>query len=146
MNKPAAAKIALPLHETECDGTYYVESADHKGVCITDDTVLALGERAYVAESAAKVNAQTIRDQQARIRELEATVAIAKNNVKHANDAIADEAARNERLTRLVAKMDEVLQECAEYFDGKADADTDSDGVHPNREMRLLTSIREVRS
>lgn len=38
----------------------------------------------------------------------------------------------------------DLYESLVEYFDNIADADTDSDGVHPNEEMRLLTHLREA--
>lgn len=36
------------------------------------------------------------------------------------------------------------LCECEEYFDNKADADCDQDGFIPNKEMRILSEVREA--
>ena len=36
------------------------------------------------------------------------------------------------------------LSECEEYFDNRADADCDQDGYIPNKEMRLLGTVREA--
>jgi hypothetical protein len=38
----------------------------------------------------------------------------------------------------------EVLHECEEYFDNRADADCDQDGFIPNKEMTLLSRVREA--
>jgi hypothetical protein len=40
----------------------------------------------------------------------------------------------------------EALQECEEYFDQRADAEyfTDSASPHPNKEMTLLTLVRDA--
>ena len=42
------------------------------------------------------------------------------------------------------ADLIELLIECEEYFDNKADADCDETGFIPNKEMRLLTMVREA--
>jgi len=42
------------------------------------------------------------------------------------------------------ADLLELLFECEEYFDNKADADCDETGFVPNKEMRLLTMVREA--
>lgn len=38
----------------------------------------------------------------------------------------------------------EVLHECEAYFDNRADADCDQDGFIPNKEMTLLSAVREA--
>ena len=43
-----------------------------------------------------------------------------------------------------IAAMTEALIECEDYFDNRADADCDQDGFVPNREMRLLNTIRSA--
>lgn len=40
--------------------------------------------------------------------------------------------------------MASALAECEDYFDNRADADCDQDGFIPNKEMRLLTVVREA--
>jgi hypothetical protein len=50
----------------------------------------------------------------------------------------------NGRLIASAPDLVEVLEECAEYFDGRADADHDETGFVPNKEMRLLTLIQEA--
>lgn len=40
--------------------------------------------------------------------------------------------------------MKAALEQCEEYFDNRADADGDSEGFHPNKEMNLLTEVREA--
>jgi hypothetical protein len=55
--------------------------------------------------------------------------------------------AHEEGNARLVASAPElfnVLAQCEDYFDNRADADMDQDGYVPNEEMRMLTAIREV--
>lgn len=42
------------------------------------------------------------------------------------------------------ADLIELLIECEEYFDNKADADCDETGFIPNKEMHLLTMVREA--
>jgi len=42
------------------------------------------------------------------------------------------------------ADLIELLIECEEYFDDLADADCDETGFIPNKEMRLLTMVREA--
>lgn len=51
-------------------------------------------------------------------------------------------AASASRLYASQAK--EALIECEEYFDDRADADCDQDGYIPNKEMRLLNTVREA--
>ena len=36
------------------------------------------------------------------------------------------------------------LQECAEYFEDRADADCDQDGFIPNKEMGMLQLVKEA--
>lgn len=50
-------------------------------------------------------------------------------------------------LMREVKRLREVLAECEEYFDDRADADqpAGADYPTPNDEMRLLTAIRGVK-
>lgn len=45
-----------------------------------------------------------------------------------------------------IAELESTLGECREYFDGRADADFDQDGLIPNAEMKLLCEIDEVLS
>lgn len=47
-------------------------------------------------------------------------------------------------LRRQIARMTAALQECAEYFEDRADADCDQDGYIPNEEMKLLGEVREA--
>jgi hypothetical protein len=54
-----------------------------------------------------------------------------------------------EKFTRLEWRalgMAHVLQQCAEYFDNRADADMQGDPPRyvPNEEMRLLQAVREA--
>jgi hypothetical protein len=42
------------------------------------------------------------------------------------------------------AEILEVLNECWEYFDNRADADCDQDGFIPNAEMRLKSRCDEA--
>lgn len=37
----------------------------------------------------------------------------------------------------------DLLNDLIEYFENKADADGDSEGIYPNKEMQLLTRIRD---
>ncbi len=50
----------------------------------------------------------------------------------------------NARLIAAVPDLLEALFECEEYFDSRADADCDQDGFVPNKEMRLLSVVREA--
>ena len=43
-----------------------------------------------------------------------------------------------------LAEVRDLLDELAEYFDDRADADMDQDGYVPNTAMRLLTEINNV--
>ena len=52
--------------------------------------------------------------------------------------------AENQRLKAIVAKLKAALEACEDYFDNRADADGDSEGFHPNKEMNLLTEVREA--
>lgn len=38
----------------------------------------------------------------------------------------------------------DVLEQCEAYFDNRADADCDQDGLIPNKEMQLLSAVREA--
>lgn len=46
------------------------------------------------------------------------------------------------QLLTMADAMVEALVECEDYFDGRADADCDQDGFVPNKEMRLLSTVR----
>jgi len=61
------------------------------------------------------------------------------------NRAIATDATV-ERLKAEIARKDAALEECEEYFDNRADADCEGDPAEfvPNREMVLLTAVREA--
>ena len=53
----------------------------------------------------------------------------------------------HERKVLTDRNRDDVVQtllECWEYFDNRADADCDSDGYIPNKEMQLLVSVNEA--
>lgn len=51
--------------------------------------------------------------------------------------------ARNGRLHESHHALVEALNQCREYFDGRADADCEGDPLEfvPNREMRILAEI-----
>ncbi|AII27767.1 hypothetical protein B9J07_12880 [Sinorhizobium sp. LM21] len=51
-----------------------------------------------------------------------------------------------ERQSAKIAAMREALQEVEEFFDDRADAEyfTDSAAPHPNKEMTLLTLVRDA--
>ena len=76
--------------------------------------------------AAGAFNAETISNLQAALRAAESRAAV---------------------LERRLAKAADVLDECAEYFDGKADAEMDTTSPHAtlNREGSLLASINAVR-
>jgi hypothetical protein len=42
------------------------------------------------------------------------------------------------------ADLIDVLHECEDYFDNRADADWDQDGYIPNEEMKLLSAVRDA--
>lgn len=42
-----------------------------------------------------------------------------------------------------IQDLEQLLIDLEEYFDQKADADGDSEGIYPNKEMQLLTSVRK---
>lgn len=46
----------------------------------------------------------------------------------------------------IIKLLTDTLVDCEDYFDQRADADTDQDGYVPNDEMRLLVAIREALS
>lgn len=48
------------------------------------------------------------------------------------------------RLIATSPEMFDVLTQCEDYFDNRADADMDQNGYLPNEEMRMLAAIREV--
>lgn len=55
-------------------------------------------------------------------------------------DAVVDLAeARSEN-----EKLREMLEECSDYFDNRADADCDQDGFIPNREMEILSKVKSA--
>jgi hypothetical protein len=66
----------------------------------------------------------------------------------HLDGSIHDEInAIEAEVCKVLQVMDALvaaLQECEEYFDDRADADCDQDGFIPNKEMRLLTEVREA--
>jgi hypothetical protein len=41
---------------------------------------------------------------------------------------------------------EDLLIRLIEYFESRADADGDSEGMYPNEEMRLLTELQELQS
>lgn len=49
-----------------------------------------------------------------------------------------------EYLGKVSEWLKEALTQSAEYFEGRADADGDSEGFYPNEEMRLLTLCEEA--
>lgn len=49
-----------------------------------------------------------------------------------------------EGMPDTTADLIEVLHECEAYFDNRADADCDQDGFIPNKEMTLLSAVREA--
>ena len=49
-----------------------------------------------------------------------------------------------EEIIAHAIKLEAALNECAEYFNQRSDADCDQDGFIPNEEMRLLTEIEEA--
>lgn len=50
----------------------------------------------------------------------------------------------NYKLLKMDELIKEVLEECEEYFDDKADADHDENGPVINKEMRLLARVRQA--
>lgn len=54
------------------------------------------------------------------------------------------DAASNARLIAAAPDLIEALEQCDEYFDNRADADCDQDGYIPNKEMQLLTVVRDA--
>ncbi len=58
------------------------------------------------------------------------------------------ESAANARLIAAAPEMFEALTECEEYFDNRADADCEGDPLEfvPNKEMRLLSVVRDALS
>jgi len=61
-------------------------------------------------------------------------------------DATQAEAMVRHMLSGLpdVSDIIEVLHQCEDYFDNRADADCDQDGFVPNKEMTLLSVVREA--
>lgn len=51
-----------------------------------------------------------------------------------------------EALRAKVARLVEALDDCEDYFDNRADADCEGDPLQfvPNKEMRLLSQVREA--
>lgn len=54
------------------------------------------------------------------------------------------EAEANGRLMAAAPDLLDALRECGDYFDNRADADCDQDGYIPNKEMQLLTVVRDA--
>ena len=64
---------------------------------------------------------------------------------KSQKDLLHDFAAASTGTQKEIAKLREVLLDCREYFDGRADADQPSgEQPTPNEEMTLLVGIDEV--
>ncbi|QIG76671.1 hypothetical protein EVC28_047 [Rhizobium phage RHph_I1_23] len=62
-------------------------------------------------------------------------------------DAVQAEAMVRHMVDGLQAVASEVIEalhECEDYFDNKADSDCDQDGFIPNKEMMLLSKVREA--
>ncbi|WP_190241463.1 hypothetical protein [Rhizobium sp. N122] len=62
-------------------------------------------------------------------------------------DAVQAEAMVRHMIEGLTTAAPEVLEallQCEDYFDNKADADCDQDGFIPNKEMVLLSKVREA--
>lgn len=55
----------------------------------------------------------------------------------------ASEIARK-KSDSSVSAMHAALVECEEYFDNRADADCDLDGFIPNKEMQILSVVKEA--
>ncbi len=53
--------------------------------------------------------------------------------------------SKDDIFEEIIGYLVEALEECAEYFDNKADADHDYEtGYIPNTEMRLLVTCNEA--
>ncbi len=48
------------------------------------------------------------------------------------------------RKDAIINELLETLFECEDYFDNRADADCDQDGFIPNKEMLILSAVREA--
>ena len=47
-----------------------------------------------------------------------------------------------DRLKKALRGVLDTLRQCEEYFENRADADGDSQGFRPNKEMSLLVEVR----
>lgn len=81
-------------------------------------------------------------------REHEArAIAETKAAVDELEGAVDQACAQMDRLRRKNARLTAALQQCEDYFDGRADVVDGSYGEPaPNAEMQLLTEIREALS
>lgn len=52
--------------------------------------------------------------------------------------------AINQYAAQQNSSLLEALKECEDYFDDRADAEQDSNGAFPNKEMYMLLRIRNV--
>lgn len=60
-------------------------------------------------------------------------------------DSVIEANRKRAQIEAAAPDLLEALAECEEYFDNRADADWDAeDGFIPNKEMRLLSLVREA--
>lgn len=70
--------------------------------------------------------------------------AIAAGSTAQVVYALSDSRADVLALHAALSEAIEALEECADYFDNRADADCDQYGFIPNTEMRLLSTVRDA--
>lgn len=58
--------------------------------------------------------------------------------------ALISLVSANEQAKLASTEVLAVLHECEDYFDNRADADCDQDGLIPNEEMKILSEVRDA--
>lgn len=81
---------------------------------------------------------------QSRIESADRQARLDRQRVIDADQHIAELRQRIGRLEFAAANASSALNEAAEYFADRADADCDQDGFIPNREMGLLQEMEEA--
>lgn len=74
----------------------------------------------------------------------EENIALCSCDYKEIAQSIAASLNREESDALVIRSLIAALHECEDYFDNRADADCDQDGFIPNKEMTLLSEVREA--
>ena len=64
--------------------------------------------------------------------------------LEQARGNVADAEAHIGKLEARIDKLEDLLEDLREWFDERADADSEAGHWRPNPEMQMLTRIREV--